>query len=184
MPQPTQVTRPALNQRTHSAVSRSVSARLLDDEHTGDQGVAFVVITRPLQDSAGEYVDAERGKRRCRQNVRALGGDPWSVAVVYAICSLPCEQEPPKLLADWIRGPRHIENKLHRVRDVTFDWGHLPLAGADRSTVRTGHGPRAMATSRNVTGSLYRRAGHSNIARACRRLSANPHHAADMVLRA
>jgi hypothetical protein len=107
---------------------------------------------------------------------RVLGADAWSVEVVYAICSLPCEQAPPKLLAGWIRGHWHIENKLHWVRDVTFD--------EDRSTVRTGHGPQVMATLRNVAVSLHRRAGHSNIARACRRLAANPHHAADMVLRA
>ncbi|MFE2121210.1 ISAs1 family transposase [Rhodococcus aetherivorans] len=105
---------------------------------------------------------------------RVLGADVWKVEVVYAICSLPCEQAPPKLLAAWIRGHWHIENKLHYVRDVTFD--------EDRSTVRAGHGPQVMATLRNVVVGLHRRAGHTNIARACRRLAANPHHAVDLAL--
>ena len=107
---------------------------------------------------------------------RVLGAGAWSTEVVYAICSLPCEQAPPKLLASWIRGHWHIENRIHYVREVTFD--------EDRSAVRTGHGPQVMATLRNVVVGLHRRAGHSNIARACRRLAANPHHAVDLVLSA
>ncbi len=108
---------------------------------------------------------------------RVIGTEEWSIEVVYAICSLPCEQAPPRLLASWIRGGHWaIENKVHYVRDVTFD--------EDRSTVRAGHGPQVMATSRNVVIGLHRRAGQSNIAQACRRLAANPHHAVDLVLRA
>lgn len=61
---------------------------------------------------------------------------------MYAICSLPCEPAPPKLPASWIRGHWHTQHKLHYMRDVRSDRGHLPLAGADRSTVRTGHGLR------------------------------------------
>lgn len=107
---------------------------------------------------------------------RVIGTEEWSIEVVYAICSLPCEQAPPRLLASWIRGHWAIENKVHYVRDVTFD--------EDRSTVRAGHGPQVMATLRNVVIGLHRRAGQSNIAQACRRLAANPHHAVDLVLRA
>lgn len=106
---------------------------------------------------------------------RVIGGDTWSVEVVYAICSLPFEHAPPKLLASWIREHWRIENQVHYVRDVTFD--------EDRSTVRVGHGPQVMATLRNVAISLHRRAGQSNVARACRYLAANPHHAVDLVLR-
>lgn len=71
--------------------------------------------------------------------------------MAYAICSLPCEQARPKLLATCIRGHWHIENKIHYVRDVTSD--------EDRSIVRTGHGPRVMASSRNVVCGLHRRVG-------------------------
>lgn len=57
------------------------------------------------------------------------------------------------MLASWIRGHSHIENKIHYVRDVTFD--------ENRSTIRTGHGPQVMATLRNVAVGLHRRAGES-----------------------
>ena len=136
----------------------------------------IVTVVRGLRfPYAQQAIEITRRRRR-------IGAGRWSVEVVYAICSLPCEQAPPRLLASWIRGHWSIENKVHWVRDVTFDWGHLPLAGADRSTVRAGHGPQVMATLRNVAISLHRRAGQSNIARACRQLAVNPHHAADLVL--
>jgi len=105
---------------------------------------------------------------------RVIGADAWSIEVVYAICSLPAEQAPPRQLAAWIRGHWTIENKLHHVRDVTFD--------EDRSTVRSGHGPQVMATLRNTVISLCHRAGHSNIARACRRLAADPYQAVGLIL--
>uniref|UniRef100_UPI0010F7FDFA ISAs1 family transposase n=1 Tax=Prescottella subtropica TaxID=2545757 RepID=UPI0010F7FDFA len=117
---------------------------------------------------------------------RPIGADTWSVEVVYAICSLPCEQAPPTLLASWIRGHWAIENSVHWVRDVTFDEdrstiraGHGPQVMA---TLRAGHGPQVMATLRNVVISLHRRVGQSNIAQACRRLAANPHRAVGLVL--
>lgn len=128
-----------------------------------------VTVTRGLRfPYAQQAIEITRRRRR-------IGADRWSTEVVYAICSLPCEQAPPRLLASWIRGHWSIENKIHWVRDVTFD--------EDRSTVRAGHGPQVMATLRNTAISLHRRAGKSNIAQACRRLAANPHHAADLVLR-
>jgi hypothetical protein len=53
-----------------------------------------------------------------------------------------------------------IENKLHYVRDVTFD--------EDRSQVRSGAAPQATAACRNLALALLRRAGHANIAAATR----------------
>jgi hypothetical protein len=64
------------------------------------------------------------------------------------------------------RGHWHIENRLHWVRDVTFD--------EDRSQVRTGHIAQVMAAFRNVAISLMRLMGASNIAAACRRYAAQP----------
>jgi len=90
----------------------------------------------------------------------------WSAEVVYVICSVPAEAAPARLLTAWIRGHWSIENKLHWVRDVTF--------AEDRSQVRVGNAPRVMATLRNTIISLHRRAGHTNIARACRRHAADP----------
>jgi hypothetical protein len=59
-----------------------------------------------------------------------------------------------------------IENRLHWVRDVTFD--------EDRSAVRAGHAPHVMAACRNAaTGHLWL-LGYANIAAACRRYAARP----------
>lgn len=58
-----------------------------------------------------------------------------------------------------------IENRLHWVRDVSFD--------EDRSQVRTGHGPQVMAALRNLAITALRLAGITNIAQALR------HHARD-----
>ena len=51
-------------------------------------------------------------------------------------------------------------------RAVTFD--------EDRSQVRCGSIPQVMAALRNTAIGLLRRAGHTNIAAACRRLAAQP----------
>ncbi len=83
-----------------------------------------------------------------------------TVEVVYAICSLPFEHALPAHIAAWLRGHWGIENSLHHVRDVTFD--------EDRSSVRTGTAPQAMATLHNTTINLHRLAGATNIAEACR----------------
>jgi hypothetical protein len=53
-----------------------------------------------------------------------------------------------------------VENKLHWVRDVTFD--------EDRSQIRTGTGPRVMASLRNLAITVLRLAGFTNIAAALR----------------
>jgi len=80
--------------------------------------------------------------------------------VVYAVCSLPFDQARPAAIAAWLRGHWGIENAIHWVRDVTFD--------EDRSSVRTGTAPQAMATLRNTAINLHRLAGATNIAEACR----------------
>lgn len=104
-----------------------------------------------------------------------------TVEVVYLITSMPMTGAAPSQVADWIRGHWGIENRLHRVRDVTFDWGHLPLAGADRSTIRTGTGPHVMATIRNTVVSVLRLAGQTSIAAALRHHSRNPDRPIDLL---
>ena len=59
-----------------------------------------------------------------------------------------------------------IENRLHWVRDVTFD--------EDRCQVRSGSAPQVLSTIRNTVIGLLRIAGHSNIAAALRRNAARP----------
>lgn len=88
-----------------------------------------------------------------------------TVEVVYLITSADARSAPPTVLAAWVQSHWHIENRLHWVRDVTFD--------EDRSTVRTRNAPRVMASLRNLAITLLRLAGHENIAAALR------HHAHD-----
>lgn len=66
------------------------------------------------------------------------------------------------------RGHWAIENRLHWVRDVTFD--------EDRCRIRKGAGAQVMASLRNLAISLLRMAGARYIApalRACARLGQN-----------
>jgi predicted transposase YbfD/YdcC len=86
-----------------------------------------------------------------------------TVEVVYLITSDRAAE--PATLAAWVRGHWHIENKLHWVRDVTYQ--------EDNSLVRTGNAPRVMATLRSLAISILRLDGHANIA------AANRHHARD-----
>jgi predicted transposase YbfD/YdcC len=59
-----------------------------------------------------------------------------------------------------IRGHRGIEDRLHWVRDMDFD--------EDRSRVRTGSGPRIMASLRNLVITILRLTGAASIAAALR----------------
>ncbi|MGW1616825.1 ISAs1 family transposase [Streptomyces sp. NPDC002285] len=88
-----------------------------------------------------------------------------TVEIVYLITSADARTAPPELLATWVQSHWEIENRLHWVRDVTFD--------EDRSQVRTGNAPRVMAGLRNIAITLLRLHGHQNIAAALR------HHARD-----
>jgi predicted transposase YbfD/YdcC len=86
-----------------------------------------------------------------------------TVEVVYLITS--DRHADPATLAAWVRGHWEIENRLHWVRDVTYQ--------EDKSLVRTGNAPRVMASLRGLAISLLRIDGHANIA------AANRHHARD-----
>jgi hypothetical protein len=82
---------------------------------------------------------------------------------VYGITSLtPQKADSPRLLS-LSRGHWSIENRLHYVRDVTFD--------EDRSTVRKGTGAQIMASLRNLAISLLRMAGARYIPPALRTCS-------------
>ena len=78
----------------------------------------------------------------------------------YIITSLSPEQATPAKLLRLVRGHWSIENKLHWVRDVTFD--------EDRCQIRTGAAPQVMAALRNTVIGLLRLRGVRNIAAALR----------------
>ena len=86
-----------------------------------------------------------------------------TVEVVYLITS--DRDADPAALAAWVRSHWEIENRLHWVRDVTYQ--------EDKSLVRTGNAPRVMATLRSLAISLLHLDGQTNIA------AANRHHARD-----
>lgn len=82
--------------------------------------------------------------------------------VCYGLTSLSTKKAGPDRLLDLNRGHWEIENRLHWVRDVTFD--------EDRSQVRRHNGPQVMASLRNAAIGLLRLAGATNIASATRHL--------------
>lgn len=101
-----------------------------------------------------------------RRVVATATGAVLHEEVVYAVTSLaPAHAAPPRLLALW-RGHWTIENRLHYVRDVTFD--------EDRAQVRAGTAPQCMAAFRNLAIGLLRLLGEPNIAAATRRCAAQP----------
>lgn len=81
---------------------------------------------------------------------------------VYGVTSLSSQRATPAQVLAHNRGHWEIENRLHHVRDMAYD--------EDRSQVRRGRRPHAMATLRNVAISLLRLAGADNIAAATRHL--------------
>lgn len=97
-----------------------------------------------------------------------------SVEVVYLITSATPAAAPPALLAGWVQTHWGIENRLHWVRDVTYD--------EDRSQTRTGNAPHVMASIRNTAISLLRLAGWTNIAAALRHHARHPDQAVNMLL--
>jgi predicted transposase YbfD/YdcC len=91
----------------------------------------------------------------------------------YIITSLSKEEASPHRLLRLIRGHWGIENRVHWVRDVTFD--------EDRSQVRCGSGPQVMATLRNCAIGLLRLKGARNIAAARRTLAWHAERALQLV---
>ena len=96
-----------------------------------------------------------------------------SVEVVYVLTSADHLTAPPATLAAWVQGHWGIENRLHWVRDVTYD--------EDRSQIRTGAAPQTVAACRNLAIALLRRAGHPNIAAATRTYAGRPRAAIALV---
>jgi len=93
--------------------------------------------------------------------------------ISYLITSLSPEQANPAQLLFLARGHWTIENRLHWVRDVTFD--------EDRCQVRTGAAPQVMAALRNLVIALFRLCGARNIAAALRTHAWHPPHAIALV---
>lgn len=110
----------------------------------------------------------------CRLERRRELKGKTEVKVSYAISSLlPTSADAQRLLR-LRREYWGIENRLHWVRDVTWD--------EDRCQVRTGAAPQVMVACRNLAIGLLRRSGVSNVAAALRTCAARPHMAVALVL--
>ncbi len=96
------------------------------------------------------------------------------VDIRYYVPSLDPKRADAKALLALTRGHWGIENRLHHVRDVTFD--------EDRSQMRVGAGPQTFAACRNLVIAILRRSGATNIAAALRTFAARPANAALLVL--
>jgi hypothetical protein len=124
--------------------------------------------------STSASLSASRAATRARRAASSSSADSgrppprpakWRTETVYAITDLHPHQARPDELATWLRGHRHMENKLHWVRDVTF--------AEDHSQVRTGSAPQVMVTFHNLAISLHRLAGAISIAAALRHHARN-----------
>lgn len=94
-----------------------------------------------------------------------LGTGEISEEVSYGVTSLPpTAASAAELEALW-RGHWTIENRVHRVRDVTM--------GEDASQARVGKAPQTLAALRNGVLSLLRVLGWTNIADALRHYAAS-----------
>ena len=114
--------------------------------------------------------------RRTRTTRTKDASNKRTTETVYAICSLDMIAAPPDHVAAWIQGHWGIENRLHWVRDVTFD--------EDRHQLPTTTTARAMATLTNTAISLIRLTSpdhpsrqrrKSSIAPTCRYWATHPH---------
>lgn len=92
--------------------------------------------------------------------MRSLDGREKYRDVSIGITSLAKSQATPRKLLELNRGHWTIENRVHWVRDVTFDEDHC--------RVRKGAAAQAMAGLRNLAIGLFRLAGARNIAAALR----------------
>jgi hypothetical protein len=97
---------------------------------------------------------------------RPLNSRKWSTETVYAVTSLTVTQARPDQLAGILRGHWSIEDRLHWIRDVTYD--------EDRSQIRARNGPRVMASLRNLAITILRLTGETNIAAALRHHARRP----------
>ncbi|HUZ03543.1 MAG TPA: ISAs1 family transposase [Thermomicrobiaceae bacterium] len=97
---------------------------------------------------------------RIEREVKNLDGSLRWTETAHGVTSLSPGKADPATVLGHNRNHWGIENKTHWVRDVTFD--------EDRSTVRAGSAPRAMASLRNLVIGLLRLAGKTNIAAGLR----------------
>ena len=96
-----------------------------------------------------------------RRDTTNLVSSEFHSETVYGITSLGSASADPSRVLSLSRDHWSIENRLHWVRDMSFD--------EDRCRIRRGAGAQVMASLRNLAISLLRMAGAESIAPALRR---------------
>ena len=124
--------------------------------------------------SVGEPWPSLRQVVRLKRERTSKGKTTTETAFLVTSCA-PGEADAERLLG-YSRSHWGIENRLHWVRDETL--------GEDRSQIRTGSAPQVMAALRNLTLTLLRRQGFTNIAAALRTFAGRPLTAVALVLNA
>ena len=131
---------------------------------TRDKGHGRIEI-RKIQTTSvlNNYITLPHVEQVCRieRITYNLDGELLRNEIAYGITSMSSEKADAARLLKFNRGHWCIENRLHWVRDVTFD--------EDRSQIRKGSGPRVMATLRNLVISLFRIHEIKNVAQALRK---------------
>jgi predicted transposase YbfD/YdcC len=143
---------------------------------TYDQGHAPLE-TRLLESSTTlcDYVNwpgvGQVMRRRCQRVILKTG--QRSPETTYGITSLSRPQASAAEIERLWRGHWTIENRVHRVRDVTM--------GEDACQIHTGNAPQALAALRNSISSLLRRNGWTNIADGLRYYGASAQRALQLI---
>ena len=107
-----------------------------------------------------------RLERRRTPVRRGQAVGPTEVEVSYLITSCSAARATAEQVRQASRDHWGIENRLHWVRDVTWD--------EDRSQVRRGAAPEVLAACRNLAISVLRRQGCANLAAALRTNAGRP----------
>lgn len=112
--------------------------------------------TRTIQTSIvlNDYLDFPHVQQvfRIQRKVTDLKGKNPREETAFGLTSLTEDKADGMDILSYNRGHWSIENELHWVRDVTFD--------EDRSRIRAENGPQVMASLRNLSIGLLRRAGY------------------------
>lgn len=107
--------------------------------------------------------------RRWRQHT----GQAARIETVHYLTDLDPKTATPDEIAQLIRGHWGIENRLHHVRDTTWN--------EDGHQARTGHAPPNLAALRNAAITLLRRAGTTQIRPTLRALTRRPERLLDLL---
>jgi hypothetical protein len=162
--------------RRRSPLERQAKKADLRTAETVDKGHGRIerrrIETRARIPSLVEFPGAKQIGRIRRE--RSIGGVVTAETICF-ITSLPRLRANAPALLNLARSHWSIENRLHRVRDVSM--------GEDACAVASGSAPQALAALRNAVLSVLRQSNVANVARALRHYAAHPGEALALLAR-